>query len=218
MDLDQSDLHGNVPDRSGVALLLVDVINDFEFPGGDSLFRHALPAAKRLAALKHRARESGVPSIYANDNFGRWQSDFREVLGHCINEPVRGQPIARLLLPDPEDYFVLKPKHSAFFSTTLDTLLRYLGAHTLVIAGFAGDICVLFTANDAYMRDFGLRVPEDCLASQTARRNREALELMRLTLHADTRPSTALSFTDLMGVEARSERTETRADRGVKRR
>ncbi|HEX2514758.1 MAG TPA: cysteine hydrolase, partial [Chloroflexota bacterium] len=54
------DLHGNVPDESDVALLLIDVINDMEYPGGDRLFAHALPMAERLAALVRRAREAGV--------------------------------------------------------------------------------------------------------------------------------------------------------------
>jgi nicotinamidase-related amidase len=99
------------------------------------------------------------------------------------------------LVPDEEkDYFVLKPKHSGFFSTTLDTLLEYLGAKTLILTGLTGDICVLFTANDAYMRDFNLIVPSDCVASLELNENRHALEHMRRVLKADIRPSTELDL------------------------
>ncbi len=94
-----------------------------------------------------------------------------------------------MLQPEEDDYFVLKPKHSGFFSTTLETLLRYLGSETLIITGIAGNFCVLFTANGAYMRDYGLIIPADCTASNTAAENREALSLMRKFLKADTRPS-----------------------------
>lgn len=192
------DLHGNVPDKAAVALLLIDVINDLEFDTGEALLEHALPAARRLAELKRRAKEAGVPVVYVNDNFGRWQSDFKKLLKHCLEDDVRGRPVAALLKPDEDDdYFVLKPKHSGFFSTTLDILLDYLQVKTLVVTGLTGDICVLFTASDAYMRDFNLLIPEDCVASASARENEHALEHMRRVLKADTRPSNEINFDEL---------------------
>jgi nicotinamidase-related amidase len=123
--------------------------------------------AHRIAALKSRARQEGVPVLYVNDNFGRWRSDFSAQVDHCLKDGVRGQPIVELLRPDEDDYFVLKPKHSGFFSTTLDTLLEYLEVRAVVLTGIAANICVLFTANDAYMRDLHLAVPSDCMASNT---------------------------------------------------
>ncbi|MCA1614222.1 MAG: cysteine hydrolase [Acidobacteria bacterium] len=197
MPAKNEDLHGNVPDKAEVALLLIDVINDLEFDSGRELLRHALPAAERLAALKRRAKESGVPVVYVNDNFGRWQSDFKKLLEHCLDEGATGQPLAELLKPGEDDYFVLKPKHSGFFSTTLDTLLDYLQVKTLVMTGLTGDICVLFTASDAYMRDFHLFVPRDCVASADPRENEHALEHMRRVLKADTRPSAEIDFGEL---------------------
>ncbi len=191
------DLHGNVPDKAEVALLLIDVINDLEFSSGAQLLKHALPAAEKLAALKRRAKLAGVPVIYVNDNFGRWQSDFNKLLKHCLEEDVCGKPLVELLKPDEDDYFVLKPKHSGFFSTTLDTLLEYLQVKILILTGLTGDICVLFTANDAYMRDFHLVIPSDCVASSDADENRHALEQMRRVLKADTRPSTEIDFDEL---------------------
>ena len=183
------DLHGNAPDESDVAVLLVDVINDLEFEGGDRLLPQALAMARRLAALTARARRAGVPVIYANDNFGRWRSDFRALLERCVGEDVRGRPVAQRLAPQPEDYVILKAKHSAFYSTTLDLLLRYLKTQTLVLGGLTGDRCVLFTASDAYMRDFRLVVPADGVASIDRAANRRALAQMRTLLDADVRPS-----------------------------
>jgi nicotinamidase-related amidase len=188
------DLHGNAPDESDVAVVLIDVINDLEFEGGDRLLPQALPAARRLAALAARARSAGVPVIYANDNFGRWRSDFRALLDRVLGENVRGRPIAELLRPEPDDYIVLKTKHSAFYSTTLDLLLRYLGTRTLVLGGLTGDRCVLFTASDAYMRDLRLVVPGDGVASIERAANRRALEQMRLLFDADVRPSRAVTL------------------------
>ena len=180
------DLHGNVPDTAAVALLLIDVINDLEFESGTELLKHALPMAERVAALKRRAKAAGIPAIYVNDNFGKWQSDFNKLLAHCLEDNVRGQQLAEMLRPEEDDYFVLKPKHSGFFSTTLDTLLEYVKARTLILTGVTADICVLFTANDAYMRDFNLVIPADCVASADTEANQHALTLMERVLKADT--------------------------------
>lgn len=186
------DLHGSAPDKSRVALLLIDVINDLDFPEANQLLRYARPMARKLLRLKQRAKKSGIPVIYVNDNFGRWQSDFRRQVQHCLRNESKGHEIVSLLRPEEDDYFVLKPKHSGFFSTTLETLLRYLGSERLIITGIAGNFCVLFTANDAYMRDYELIIPSDCTASNSAEENREALALMRKFLKADTRPSSKL--------------------------
>jgi nicotinamidase-related amidase len=188
------DLHGSAPDKADVALLLIDVINDLEFEGAEKLFPHALSMARRLAEFKRRAKKNDVPVIYANDNFGRWRSNFQLLLKHCLEDEVRGEQIVRLLAPDEDDYFVLKPKHSGFFSTTLDTMLRYLGTKTLIITGLATDICVLFTANDAYMRDFKLIVPSDCVAAEDPTESERALNHMRRVLKTDVRPSTEIDF------------------------
>lgn len=183
-----ADLHGSAPDQSALALLLVDVINPFDFPEADDLLRFALPMADKLAALKERAQRAGVPVVYANDNFGRWRSNQNAVVERCLAADSKGRPIAEKLRPSHDDYFVLKPKHSAFYSTTLDTLLRYLGVRTLLIGGVAANICVLFTANDAYMRDLKLLVPADGVASNTVAESAAALEQMRKVLKADVRP------------------------------
>lgn len=191
------DLHGNVPDTSPVVLLIVDMINDLEFPGGDRLAEHALPVAERIGALRQRAQALHIPTIYVNDNFGRWKSDLRAVLQHCLEDDVRGRPMVQQLVPDDDDYIVLKPKHSGFYSTTLDTLLAYLKATTLIVTGLAGNSCVLFTANDAFMRDYHLFVPSDCVASIDPADNAYALRQMREVLHADTTPSTDLDLASL---------------------
>ena len=191
------DLHGNAPDKAEVALLLIDVINDLEFDHGEQVLQFALPMARRLARLKERAKNARVPVIYVNDNFGRWQSNFNAQVEHCLQDEVCGRPIVELLRPEEDDYFILKPKHSGFFSTTLDILLHYLQVKTVILTGISSNICVLFTANDAYMRDYHLVVPSDCTVANTEEVNRHALEQMRTVLKADTRPSEEISFEEL---------------------
>lgn len=190
MPVRNPDLHGSAPDKSEIALLIVDVINDLDFPEAKRLLSYARAMARRLAKLKARAKKAGVPVIYVNDNFGRWRSDFQRQVEHCRRGKAR--EIIDLLCPSEDDYFVLKPKHSGFFSSALETLLRYLGAKALIITGIAGNYCVLFTANDAYMRDYELMIPSDCTVSNSAKENREALNLMRKYLKADIRTSSRI--------------------------
>ena len=210
MPVRNENLHGNVPDSSGAALLLIDVINDFEFDDGEKLLRQALPVGQNIARLKRHAKQAGIPAIYVNDNFGKWQSDLQKIVSHCLEHDVRGKQFVELLLPDKTDYFVLKPKHSGFYSTTLDLLLSHLTATNLILTGIAGNNCVLFTANDAYMRDFKLFVPSDCVVSIEPEDNEYALQQMAKVLKADIRPSAEL---DLATLKAESRAEEAAADK-----
>jgi len=176
------------PDPTTTALLLIDVINDLEFAGGDDLLVHARPMAHQIAALKQLAKAAEIPVIYVNDNFGQWRSDFRRLVQYCCQSAVRGHEISRLLQPDEDDYFVLKPKHSAFYQTNLEVLLKDLKVTSLILTGMAGDMCVLFTAHDAYMRDFDIVVPAYCTASESLFYNEQALTLMQRAAKADITP------------------------------
>jgi nicotinamidase-related amidase len=201
-------LHGNVPDESPVALVLIDVINDLEFENGAALLKHALPAARKLSALKARAQRARIPVIFVNDNFGKWRSDFRHLLGHVLEDGVRGQPIAELLRPGKDDYFVLKAKHSGFYHTQLDLLIEYLKVKTLIFAGLTTDICVLFTAADAYMRDLHIVVPPDCVAAARVEDHEYALEHMKNVLDVQLIESEKIDFKKLAKNSARDHNPE----------
>jgi nicotinamidase-related amidase len=95
----------HAPDQADLALVLIDVINDLEFDGGENLLTRAMPMAYALAALQRRAKARGIPAIYANDNFGRWRSDFPKLVQRCLHTSVRGRPVVAQLRPEEDDYF-----------------------------------------------------------------------------------------------------------------
>jgi nicotinamidase-related amidase len=191
------DLHGNVPDCSEVALLLVDTLNPLEFPGSEAFLPKAERAAEKIVALKQRAARLRIPCIYVNDNAGRWRSDLETLVHSCTRRDVPGRRLSALLTPSPEDYVVLKPKHSGFYSTTLDTVLTYLRCRRLVLTGLTIERCLLFTANDAFLRDYELFVPRDCTAAIDDGDEAAALRILERVLGADTRPSTELELEKL---------------------
>jgi nicotinamidase-related amidase len=184
MTLKNPNLHGNTPDTSDTVLLIIDMINDLEFEGGDILLPKAKKTADTIAELKIKAQEHHVPTIYINDNFGRWQSDFTKQISHCLEDISRGKYLVQRLTPQKEDYFVLKTKHSGFYETPLHLLLQYLQAQTLILTGLTTDMCILFTASDAYLRDYNLIVPEDGVTTMEEEDHIHALHFMQKRLKA----------------------------------
>ena len=177
--------------RSGkAALLIIDMINCFDFPNADRILPSAEAAAECIARLRIAAREAGAPIVYVNDNFGEWHSEKTLLVERAIKG---GNPITEKVVPEPDDYFVIKPQFSAFYATNLPVLLPKLGVSRLVITGVATDICVLFTAADAHMRDYAIWAPEDAVAS-SSERGAWALEIMRGSMGADTAPTSELTF------------------------
>jgi nicotinamidase-related amidase len=167
------------------ALLLIDFMNPLDFVGAKALARPATAAARRTAGLKERLRASRVPAIYANDNFGRWESDFEAVVEHCRRRGGASAQLAELLAPAKGDRSILKPRHSAFFGTPLEFLLDELRIDRLVLTGLSADSCIMFTAHDAYLRKYELWIPGDCVASERESFRRAALAHMARTLKAD---------------------------------
>ena len=173
---------------SGMAVLLIDVINHFEFPDGQRLYRQASPIGPRIARLKARAHELRVPVLYVNDNFGQWGSDAKSLLRYCVRPDAAGRRFVETVRPCEEDYFVLKPMHSAFYQSPLEVLLRELRTTALVIAGLATHSCVASTANDAGMRNFKVIVVSDCCAARSVQEHRRALQHIRAMGHARVVP------------------------------
>jgi nicotinamidase-related amidase len=175
--------------RSPRVLLLVDFINPLRFPGADELATPAIAAAKATRRLKDRLVKNGVQVIYANDNYGQWRSDFRELYERCLADAGPAGELARLLEPGKKDLVMLKPRHSAFFATPLDLVLTQLQAKTLIVCGLATDMCVQLTAMDAAMRGYKLSVPRDCTAAEATKAKNDALLYMQRVLKADIRAS-----------------------------
>ncbi|HNB21052.1 MAG TPA: isochorismatase family cysteine hydrolase [Candidatus Melainabacteria bacterium] len=170
--------------QANAALLLIDVINDLDFSDNEELLDGLPELAANLSRLKYAVRRAEIPVIYLNDNFNNWHSNFNEQLQLCTKRGANGRELAIALRPSGQDYFVLKPMHSGFFGTPLQILLGKLGVKTLILAGIAADICVLYTANDAYMRNYKLIVASDGVISNHKKLTDEALEKMRSLLKA----------------------------------
>ena len=90
----------------------------------------------------------------------------------------------------------MKPQFSGFYTTNLPAILPRLGVRRLVLTGIAADICVLFTAADAHMREYDLWVPADAVGSEDRQRTGWALDIMARSMKADIRPTTDLRLTD----------------------
>ncbi|BAC11981.1 isochorismatase family cysteine hydrolase [Oceanobacillus iheyensis] len=168
------------------AVVFVDLINDFQFDGGDDLLHHTKQILPNVIKLRSFAKENNLPIIYVNDHYGLWQADFNKVIDYCTNE--KSKEIIDKIKPDEDDYFLIKPQHSAFFQTPLHSLLIELERNHVILAGIAGDICILFSAKDAYMYKIDMSIPKNCMASEQEENNNYALYLMESVMDADISP------------------------------
>lgn len=173
----------------GVALLIIDMINAFDFEGGDVLAPKALMAADTILALRGQVESAGGAVIYVNDNFGEWHSEKSRLVECAI---AAGSAVTARLAPRDDDFFIMKPQFSGFYATNLQVLLPKLGVSRLIVTGVATDICVLFTAADAHMRDYSLWIPQDAVAAEDDELGRSALAIMQKTMGTETAPTSAL--------------------------
>lgn len=191
------------PVRSGkAALLIIDMLNKLDFGGGEAMRPHAEAAAEVIASLRDQADAAGAGVIYCNDNFGDWSQDRAELVAESLAPDSRGRRLAERLRPRDRDYLVVKPQFSGFYATTLPAVLPRLGVSRLVLTGIAADICVLFTAADAHMREYELWAPSDAVASESEERKRWALDIMAHSMSAEIRPTTELSLADWLAGKA----------------
>ena len=176
-------------DRS--ALIIIDMINPFDFAGGEEARRAATHVARTLADLRDQADRCDAPTIYVNDNFGQWHSEKSRLV-----ESARPSLAGGVIEPREDDFFIIKPQFSGFYSTNLGVLLPKLGVRRLVLAGIATEICILFTAADAHMRDYALWVPDDAVVGIDRDQAAAAITIMRSAMDAEVAPTTQLRFSD----------------------
>jgi len=182
--------------RDGVALLLIDFINPMDFEGSERLLDGARAAARVALKLRTVADELDIPTIYVNDNHGHWHSERSQIVERCASAQNPASEMVRALAPRSSDYFVVKPHLSGFYATSLPVLLPKIGATRLVLTGVAADICVLFTAADAHMRDYELWIPRDAVASEEDARTDWALGIMKDSMDARVEPTTRLTLNE----------------------
>jgi nicotinamidase-related amidase len=185
--------------RQHPAVLILDMVSEYRFPDAERILRGARRAARGIVRLKQRAKRAGVPIIYVNDTAGRWESDQRAFIERCLRPDAAGHDVAQMLAPEPDDYFIFKPRHSGFFDTPLATLLYRLHVDTLLLTGITSHQCVLFTGMDAHVRGFNLVVPADCIGAGSAADTRHALYLFEHALNARIGSSRAVRLTAASG-------------------
>jgi nicotinamidase-related amidase len=190
-----------------VALLMIDVLTTFKFPDGNAILQSALAIRDPLVRLKSRARKVGIPVLYVNDNFGDWRSEKEVLLGRCLE--AKGAEFVRPLLPDGEDYFVLKPMHSTFYMTPLEVLLEHLEVETLILTGLTSNSCITISAHDANMRGFDIYIPSDCTCARNQQEHRQALAQLEAMVGAKLKPSTVLKLPNLIRAARISQRTRS---------
>jgi nicotinamidase-related amidase len=159
------------------------MINAYEFPDAEKV----VPAAEEAVPVIEEAIEShDGPVIYVNDNFGHWRSHRDQLVQEALDgkQPDLVEPIK----PADDALFVIKARHSIFYQTPLEYLLNQEDVGTLVLVGQVTEQCVLYSALDAYIRHFEVRVPPDAVACIHEDLADAALQMMERNMGADLTP------------------------------
>jgi nicotinamidase-related amidase len=173
----------NTEGKAPSALVVVDMINPYDFPDADAVAEHAPEAVENIARLLERSRDEGVRVIYVNDNYGDWNSSSEELLAEAMKgaHPELVEPLA----PREGEAFVIKARHSIFYSTPLEYLLATQGIGRVVLTGQVTEQCILYSALDAYVRNFRLAVVRDAVAHIDDELAEAALRMMERNMSAD---------------------------------
>jgi nicotinamidase-related amidase len=165
------------------AVVVVDMLNPYEHEDADRLVasvRDALPAMRELLA---RAREQDVPIVYVNDNHGDWSACRPELVQRALRG--RAPELVEPITPPPDVGFVVKARHSIFYQTQLEYLLRQEEIERIVLVGQVAEQCILYSALDAYVRHFAVAVPRDAVARIHDDLADAALQMMGRNMRAD---------------------------------
>jgi nicotinamidase-related amidase len=166
-----------------LAVIVVDVLNPYEHEDADQLAVHAACALEPIATLVAAAVDAEAELVYVNDNYG----DFTATRDDIVRRALEGRhpELVEPIVPSREIDFLQKVRHSAFYSTALDHLLRRREVRTLVLAGQVTEQCVLYTALDAYVRHYEIRVAGDAVVPLDPQLGDAALTMMRRNMRVD---------------------------------
>ncbi len=164
------------------ALLLVDLVNDFEHEHGERLLESFRARHSAVVRALGRARLGETPVVYANDNFGVWDGDAPRLVRQALEG--RGGELVAAIAPQEGDRFVVKPRYSAFDHTPLVLILRELGVERLLLAGASTEGCVAQTAIDARELGFKVSVLAEACATVDERIEGVALDYLEAVVGA----------------------------------
>ena len=169
---------------STTALIVIDMLNPYDHQDAETLAAGVEDVVGPLAGLVGRAHErDDVHLIYVNDNYGDFSADRRDLVERALSgtRPELVEPV----LPPPGCVFLTKVRHSVFYGTPLEYVLRRAGVETLILTGQVTEQCVLYSALDAYVRHFSIRVPRDTVAAIDEELGDAALRMMERNMRAE---------------------------------
>jgi nicotinamidase-related amidase len=165
------------------ALLVIDMLNPYEHEDAEPLkesVRECLPA---MEALIERARGSELLTIYVNDNHGDWTAARSELSERALDGAA--PELVKPILPPPDLPFLVKARHSVFYETQLEYLLRQEEVDRVLLTGQVTEQCILYSALDAYVRHFDVSVVTDAVAHIDADLAQAALRMMERNMRAE---------------------------------
>ena len=168
------------------------MLNDYDHEDAEQLAESVAQQLPCIVELRDKTSEAGALVVYVNDNHDEWHAGKEELIEKGMNgkHPDLVDPIA----PRDPVPFIAKGRHSVFYQTALDHLLRSNEVQHIVFAGQVTEQCILYSALDAYIRGYDLTVPRDAVAHIDPELAEAALKMMESNMHAALTPVGELDF------------------------
>lgn len=172
---------------SRIATIVIDMLNPYDHEDADALAEQAHTRIEPLQQLIQATRESDAELVYVNDNFGEFASTWKDLVEKAVNG--RHPELVEPIKPPEGVPFVQKVRHSAFYSSALEYMLRANEIDTLILAGQVTEQCILYSALDAYVRHFDVRIPTDAVVPIHSDLGDAALQMMERNMGAKLMPA-----------------------------
>jgi nicotinamidase-related amidase len=175
---------------SETALIVIDMLNRYEHEDAERLMRSVRETLPAISEAVRAAEEQETMTVYVNDNHGDWTAGRQELCEWALGGPHRD--LVEPVMPPAEAAFVTKARHTIFYETPLNYLLRSSGVERIVLTGQVTEQCVLYSALDAYVRHFDVVVASDAVAHIHPELADAALRMMERNMGAEIAPASAL--------------------------
>jgi nicotinamidase-related amidase len=165
------------------AVIIADMLNTYDHEDAEPLADSVREQLPSIVELRDRSLDAGALLVYVNDNHDAWEAGRQELVEKALGgeHPELVEPIA----PRDPVPFLAKGRHSAFYQTALDHLLRSQDVQRLVLSGQVTEQCILYTALDAYIRGYEMVVPPDAVAHIDPELSQAALRMMKANMHTE---------------------------------
>ena len=151
------------------ALIVIDMVYDFAHPNGLVYYEQNAEILPRIRKVIDKCREEEVLIVFMQHSHrkDKYDKELTMVRKNCIEGTGGDELMPELGYNEKTDYLIKKRRYSSFFGTDLDMVLREHKIENTIICGTKTNCCIRATVHDAYLLNYNVIVPRECVATNS---------------------------------------------------